>query len=420
MRQSIKVSLFGSILEWYDFAIIGALAPILSSVFFPSEDEIISIIRLFFVFSIGFLARPIGALYFGYFGDKNSRLDGLTRSLLIVSISTLLIGFIPAYDTIGVMAPLLLLALRFIQGVGTSGEHAGAITLIYESNHKDRFLTSISLIGIMLGMFFGFFSSTILHYFYTNYELSEFGWRLPFIVGGILGLCGTLYRYTIGLDTIYNRYNVANPIRTLFRFKLSHVIFSIGVYWFCVVIFYATYFYIPYIAVSFYGLKDSYISYLTFINMSLFMAFLLVFCYANKYFNAVYMMKVSLYLFLILGVPSFYFSLSSSYLLLFFGQLILTIINCLYLAPVALLLSEVFCKEVRYSGISISVNISSAMFGGTTPIIMLYISTYFNNPRYSVFYFIIASIISLLCLLLGKSLFLVESKTSSMERVGSV
>src|SRR5438034_1968569 len=137
--EAIVASTIGTTIEWYDFFLYGtATALIFRPLFFPNLDPFIGQIAAFSTFTVGFLARPLGGVIFGYMGDRIGRKSALVTTLLLMGVSTLAIGFLPTYEDIGVAAPVLLTLLRFLQGLGVGGEWGGAVLLALEYGHQGR------------------------------------------------------------------------------------------------------------------------------------------------------------------------------------------------------------------------------------------------------------------------------------------
>jgi MHS family proline/betaine transporter-like MFS transporter len=143
--------LIGTILEWYDFSLLGSLAPIMSSQFFPSESPTLSLLATFGVFATGFIARPIGGLIFGHIGDRHGRRNALSLTIILMAIPTTLIGLLPTFKTAGIIAAIALIFLRFMQGIASSGEYPGAICVLTEMApaNKRGFFGSLSMLGVV-------------------------------------------------------------------------------------------------------------------------------------------------------------------------------------------------------------------------------------------------------------------------------
>jgi MHS family shikimate/dehydroshikimate transporter-like MFS transporter len=199
-RQLIAVvvaSTIGTTIEWYDFFLYGtAAALIFPHLYFPQLDPFAARIASFTTFFVGFVARPLGGAVFGYLGDRIGRKSSLVATLLLMGVSTVLIGFVPTYDRIGIAAPLLLTVLRFAQGIGVGGEWGGAVLLTLEHGHRGRrgFLASWPQVGVPLGLLastgvFALFRSAL-----SEDDFLAWGWRVPFYLSGLLIIVGLVIR----------------------------------------------------------------------------------------------------------------------------------------------------------------------------------------------------------------------------------
>jgi MHS family shikimate/dehydroshikimate transporter-like MFS transporter len=195
----VIASAFGTVVEWYDFFIYGtAAALVFGKLFFPSSDPVVSTIAAFSVYAVGYLARPLGGIVFGHFGDRIGRRSMLVVSLLLMGFGTFLVGLLPTYDQIGVWAPILLVVLRLIQAIGLGGEWGGAVLMVAESAPGNR----RGLFGsfVQLGNPVGRLVATGVFAFASRLPTSDFlawGWRLPFLASAILIVVGVVIRYQL-------------------------------------------------------------------------------------------------------------------------------------------------------------------------------------------------------------------------------
>src|SRR4051812_14266518 len=158
VRRVIVASLVGTSLEWYDFFIYGtAAALVFNQLFFPQFDPLVGTLLAFTTYAVGFVARPLGGVVFGHYGDKLGRKNVLVVTLLIMGIGTFLIGLLPTYQSIGVWAPVLLVVLRFLQGLGLGGEWGGAVLMTLESgaSHRRGLNASWPQVGVPVGLLLG-------------------------------------------------------------------------------------------------------------------------------------------------------------------------------------------------------------------------------------------------------------------------
>ncbi|WP_192215899.1 MFS transporter [Methylobacterium bullatum] len=195
-RQIVWSSVIGTTVEWYDFLIYGtASALVFSKLFFPSIDPVVGTIAAFGSYAVGFLARPLGGIVFGHFGDKIGRKAMLSLTIMIMGLGTFLIGCLPTYAQIGVWAPILLVTLRLVQGIGIGGEWGGAVLMVVESvpAHRRGFFGSIVQLGYPLGVILsiGAFALTGLM---PEAEFLAWGWRLPFLASAFLVGVGLFIR----------------------------------------------------------------------------------------------------------------------------------------------------------------------------------------------------------------------------------
>jgi metabolite-proton symporter len=198
--EAVIASTVGTTIEWYDFFLYGlAAAVIFPRLFFPAHHPFVGQLLSFSTFFVGFLARPLGGVIFGYLGDRIGRKSTLVATLLLMGLSTFLIGLLPAYEPLGVMAPILLTLLRVVQGVGVGGEWGGAVLLAVEYGHRGKrgFYASWPQAGVPLGLLA---SNGVLSLFQQNMDEAVFfawGWRLPFLLSGILIAVGLGIRVRI-------------------------------------------------------------------------------------------------------------------------------------------------------------------------------------------------------------------------------
>ena len=200
LRRVVISSILGAVIEWYDFFLYGVVAGLFfNQLFFPDFDPRIGTILAFATFAGGFVARPLGGVIFGHFGDKIGRKKVLILTLEIMGIATVAIGLIPSYATIGIWAPVLLILCRLAQGIGLGGEWGGAVLMSFESApaHKRAFYASLPQIGMSVGLLLASgvigFASMLL----TDEAFLNWGWRMAFILSAILLIVGSYMRKTV-------------------------------------------------------------------------------------------------------------------------------------------------------------------------------------------------------------------------------
>lgn len=190
MRKVAMTSLAGTSIEWYDFFIYGtAAALIFPKAFFPSDmPEMVALIAAFGTFAVGFIARPIGGIFFGHFGDRLGRKKALVAALMMMGVATTVIGLLPTYETIGYAAPLLLTLLRFVQGLAIGGQWGGAMLLVTENApaNKRGFYGAFAQAGAPVGIILANLAFLAVSASVSDEAFASWGWRIPFLLSVIL------------------------------------------------------------------------------------------------------------------------------------------------------------------------------------------------------------------------------------------
>jgi metabolite-proton symporter len=205
-RKVIVASLVGTSLEWYDFFLYAtASALVFNKLFFPHFDPVVGTLLAFTTASVGFIARPLGGMIFGHFGDRTGRKQVLVITLLLMGGATFLIGVLPSYATIGVAAPILLAVLRFVQGIGLGGEWGGAVLMTLEHGDPQRrgFNASWPQIGVPVGNLLAAAVLGLLNALLSDQAFLSWGWRIGFLLSGGLMLVGLWIRTTIAESPLF-------------------------------------------------------------------------------------------------------------------------------------------------------------------------------------------------------------------------
>lgn len=200
LRRVVAASLVGATIEWYDFFLYGVIAGLVfNHLYFPGEDPYIGTLLAYATFAVGFLARPLGGVIFGHLGDKVGRKSALIMTLMIMGISTVAIGLIPSYQTIGIWAPILLLFFRVLQGIGLGGEWGGAVLMTYEyaPPEKRGLYASLPQIGLSLGLCLASGVVALLSSVLSDEQFLSWGWRIAFLLSSLLVFVGMYIRLAV-------------------------------------------------------------------------------------------------------------------------------------------------------------------------------------------------------------------------------
>ncbi|SKA71591.1 MFS transporter, MHS family, proline/betaine transporter [Paucidesulfovibrio gracilis DSM 16080] len=186
----------GNIMEWYDFALYGFMASILSQQFFPSEDKTASLMATYGVFAAGFIMRPLGSALFGWLGDTIGRSKVMLISVVLMTFPTVLLGLLPTYHSIGIWAPIFLVVIRLLQGLSVGGEFSSSVTYLVETSPENQrgLSGSFANVGSLGGMLLGSGMAALTSLVFTSEQLNSWAWRLPFFVAGLLGIGAIVLR----------------------------------------------------------------------------------------------------------------------------------------------------------------------------------------------------------------------------------
>jgi len=208
-RRVVMASTLGNAFEWFDYGIFGMFAPIISKLFFPAGSEVTSMLLTFATFAVAFAMRPLSGVLFGLYADRLGRKRALTLMIMMMAFGTGMIGLLPTYAAIGVAAPLLMVAARLIQGISVGGEFANATAMLVEYSPPDRrgYYGSFQMVSQALG----FTGGALLAYLATTYTspaaLEGWGWRLPFLLGILIGPFGYWLRSNVDETPEFQRQN---------------------------------------------------------------------------------------------------------------------------------------------------------------------------------------------------------------------
>ena len=353
----------------------GFCAPFLAPLFFPSHSKFISNLAVFGAFASGFLVRPLGALIFGYFGDRYSRKKTMAVAVILIGLPTLVMGLMPTYHTIGVLAPVILITTRLLQGLSVGGQFTGSAVFINEHIGKENryFGAGITFTGAFVGMLFASAVGAVLTSLLSYDQLASWGWRLPFLFGIFVTILGYYLKSHTSEPATFKRLQTENelsrnPILGAFKNEKTNMVLSAFVCWLTPLIVYQLFIFMPTYANKYlhFPLNDALeINTMAMIVLScctLFFGFL-----ADKIGYAVVMLTASILL-IFLGFPLYYL-LSVNAGTLIFVQLIFSILGGAFIGPVMGVLSDVFAVKTRYTALSFSYNMGFGIFGGTAALV---------------------------------------------------
>lgn len=407
MKKVIISGMIGNALEWYDYALYAQFANIIGMHFFPESD--ITEILTFAVFAAGFVVRPLGAVIFGYIGDKLGRRIALTIAILTMAVPTAAIGLLPSYSAIGIAAPILLTIIRLIQGFSLGGEFSGCIAYIVENSTKKYrgIAGSAAFISMCIGMILGILTATFCRYIMEEQFLKTTGWRIPFVLGFFIGLVGLYIRLSLKESPVYQAAkkngNLAKaPLKDLFNYNTKELFIAMGIYLTVTVPFYIITVYI----VSYFksiGFSDEIASQANFAAL-IFMIFVLpISAFLSDKIGRKPIMVAGCVCFIIFSYPLFWImnNTADEYIAIFAAALLSSIAG-IFMGPVPTVLVELFPTNTRFTGVALSYNVSAAIFGGTAPMTSIFLIELFDDKNIMSYYISIFAALTLLTLMFYK------------------
>ncbi|MEM7223349.1 MAG: MFS transporter [Pseudomonadota bacterium] len=377
LRRNVVAGTVGNVLEWYDFAVYGYLAPIIGKIFFPADDPTASLLAAFGVFAVGFLSRPIGGMIFGHFGDKIGRKRVLIISVLMMGAGTFAIGVLPGFAEIGVAAAVLLVILRILQGIAVGGEYSGSVVFLAEHAPPARrgLLASWPDFGSGVGFLMGSGAGAAVGLIIGEAALEAWGWRIPFLLGALIAVAGILFRRHMTESPVCEEMTrvAGSPVIAALRhhwqpiFKMVGLILvnSVGFYMLFV---YATSYLTQKMHISTARALD--------INTGALVVYVVLTPLAAALSDRIgrkpllYFAALST---LVLSWPLWALMHHHSLLFILAGQIGFAVIFAIGFAVTSATMVEMLPAEVRCSGVAIGYNICLGLFGGTTPLVSTYL-----------------------------------------------
>jgi MFS transporter, MHS family, proline/betaine transporter len=375
-RSSILSSSLGNILEWYDFGLFTIFSSLFGHLFFPSEDPHTAMIATFSIFAVGFICRPIGALIFGYLGDRKGRARTLRLSVLMITLPTLFIGCIPSYQQIGILAPILLTLTRVWQGISIGGEYSGNIIYLAEiapSRYRAT-LTSLAGTGANIGVLLAGLVGIASSHLFTEQALHAWGWRIPYLISGIF--CLFIYRFRLQIHETqvfdylkHKKKLVSNPIKVALRDNYLQILRTLGLVCMGSTFYYFCFIYLPLFLTQTMKFTVFNISAV----ISLFIGSMIILVpIAGFICDKVGRRKMLLFnsIFITLAVvPGFYLLQLNNFTLLLIVLAVFTLASSLEQGTTSVAVVENFPPPARYTGLSLGYNIGNGLLGGTVAIV---------------------------------------------------
>lgn len=405
MKKVIFSGMIGNGLEWYDYALYAYMVTTISKLFFPAGDDATNLLATLGIFAVGFIARPFGGVLFGIIGDKFGRRTALVASIFLMAFPTGCIGLLPTYEQIGILAPLLLIVLRMLQGLSLGGAFSGTIIFLVEHAppNKRGLISSVSLVSLVIGVLLGSLVVMLMQVSLSEAQFESWGWRVPFLLGVPFGFVGMYIRNHVEESPVYEeaKQNGAlskTPVRDVLAHEWKHVLQTVGIYISVVMPFYLVTAYFITFTENTLGRSRTEALLLNVMVMVILLVLAPLSAALSDRIGRRKLLMCAAAAFLLFSYPIFSLLLMKDLNSIILGHIFFAVLVSIYTAPVMAVLVEIFPTRVRYTGMALSYNISAAVFGGTAPLVAQWLINQTGDVHSIAYYVMVCAVVSLIAL----------------------
>ncbi|PQA75560.1 MFS transporter [Brucella oryzae] len=397
--RTLGLSALGGALEFYDFIIFVFFAGVIGHLFFPPDmPDWLVLIQTFGIFAAGYLVRPIGGIVLAHFGDKFGRKRVFAFSVFLMSISTLAMACLPTYATLGVGAPILLIVFRMLQGAAIGGEVPGAWTFVAEHVPANRVGMACGFLcsGLTLGIMIGSLIATAINWIFTPEELSAYAWRIPFFIGGIFGLLAVYLRRWLAETPIFTEMKNSHrlkdklPLGTVLRNHMHGVVISVLLTWILSAGIVVTTLMTATFLQKLYGYTPlQSLAATSFGTLFLMFGTVTAGAIVDRIGSGRFFAVAGIFF----GIATFvFYTYAAVSLPVLFALYAVMGLSVGMVGAVPYVMVRAFPAPVRFSGLSFSYNVSYAVFGGLTPVIVT--SLLAVNPMAHAWYLVFIAVLT--------------------------
>lgn len=415
LKKAITAAALGNAMEWFDFGVYGFVAYALGQIFFPGATPGVQVIAALATFSVPFLVRPLGGIFFGALGDKYGRQKILAITIIIMAISTFCIGLIPSYDSIGIWAPILLLLAKLAQGFSVGGEYSGAAIFVaeYSPDKKRGFMGSWLDFGSIAGFVLGAGVVVVLSSVLGEQRFMAWGWRLPFFLALPLGVIGLYLRHALEETPAFQKHtenlqqhsaaDAPQPVSfaEIARGHWRSLLSCVGLVIATNVTYYMLLTYMPsYLSHNLHYPEDHGILIIIVVMLGMLFVQPVIGLLSDRFGRRPFVIGGSIGL-LLLAVPCFMLITSGSLVLIFAGLLVLAVLLNAFTGVMASSLPAMFPTKIRYSALAIAFNIS-VLIAGLTPTLSAWLVEVTQNLYMPAYYLMAIAVVGLITGILMK------------------
>ena len=407
-RRIVIAGLAGNVMEWYDFGTYGFFAAVIGKLFFPAHDPTTSLLASFAVFAVGFFGRPLGALIFGHIGDKSGRKRALMASVMMMALPTMLIGLMPTYSQIGILAPAFLVVLRLFQGLAVGGEFTTSIVLLVEGAQRTRrgYVGSFAPFGAVGGMLLGSAVGASITGFFSAESVAIWGWRAAFLFGLVIAAVVLYVRRRLPPDAAIVAIAEARhaPVVTAFKTQWRTILKIIGMMLALGIGFYMNFVYLSTWLVQYAGVSRAEALALNCLGLALQLPLLPLAGAAADRIGAKAVILLAAVGFALLSWPLYFVIVHGGVLGIIFGQAVFAVLQSGIGGAIPAFMVEALPKHVRCTALSFGQNFAQAVFGGTVPMVSVMLIAATHYPLAPAVYLAAAGLVSFAVVLITNAL----------------
>lgn len=406
-RRAVGAGTVANLLEWYDYTVYGFLVPVMAPVFFPEVSPVVAVLASFGVLGVGFVARPLGGLLFGIWGDRHGRRFALMLAMVVMGVATFAAGLLPTYAVAGVAAPILLLVVRLIQGLSMGGQWSGGGTFLveYAPARRRGMYGGIHVAGVTLGVFAGSLAVLGISSILSADQMTEFGWRIPFLAGVLTVAAGLAFR--LGVEETPAWRSSTDPAQTSAEAVSARrpgdgvraISAAFGVTVLQAINAWVLLVWIVTFLTATVGFDYPTALLVNAIGLCAMIVCLPLFGLISDRFGRRRVMVVAAVSMFVLVTPAFWGMRSEALPLAIASYVLIMICHSLYAAPQVAMLAELFPTSFRVTGLSIGYNIAQTIFGGFAAFVASLLIALTGDPSAATWYVMAGAALSAIVLL---------------------